>query len=157
MYEDNLYMSNLFSYLSFEDTTKPAPAEPVALASRQVNGTTPESRGIEFRGVGFRYPGREDWALRNIDVVIPEGESLALVGQNGAGKTTFIKLLTRLYQPTEGHMCSTARSRGLGRGPLRHRISVVFQDFAQYQLSAGENVGLGRSSNSKTLRRSNAQ
>ena len=57
MYEDNLYMSNLFSYLSFQDTAKPAVARPVTLASHQVNGTTPESRGIQFRGVGFRYPG----------------------------------------------------------------------------------------------------
>jgi len=144
MYEDNLYMSNLFSYLSFEDTAKPAVERPVTSPSHEVNGTTPTSRGIQFRGVGFRYPGREDWALRNIDVVIPEGESLALVGQNGAGKTTFIKLLTRLYHPTEGHILLDGKDlEDWDENLLRHRISVVFQDFAQYQLSAAENVGLG--------------
>src|SRR5260221_8481511 len=91
MYEDNLYMSNLFSYLAFDNAAK----SNGSVAASQVNGhgaAAAETRGIQFQGVGFRYPGREDWALRNIDVVIPDGESLALVGQNGSGKTTFIKL-----------------------------------------------------------------
>ena len=60
--------------------------------------------GIRFERVGFRYPGKEEWALRDVDLFIPRGQSLALVGQNGAGKTTFIKLLTRLYEPTEGRV-----------------------------------------------------
>src|SRR5260221_14268322 len=129
-------MSNLFSYLSFEDRANPAVEKPLAAPSRETNGK-PESRGIQFRGVGFRYPGREDWALRNIDVVIPEGESLALVGQNGAGKTTFIKLLTRLYHPTEGHILLDGKDlEDWDEDLLRHRISAVFQDFAQYQLRA---------------------
>ena len=65
-----------------------------------------------FEGVGFRYPaggdaagggaGADKWALRNVDVFVPKGQSLALVGENGAGKTTFIKLLAGLYDPTEG-------------------------------------------------------
>jgi ATP-binding cassette subfamily B protein len=59
--------------------------------------------------VGFRYPGAEGWALRNVSLFIPRGQSLALVGQNGAGKTTFIKLLTRLYEPTEGRILLDGR------------------------------------------------
>jgi ATP-binding cassette subfamily B protein len=154
MYEDNLYMSNLFSYLSFDDGSAakgaaktqqnggPANLSPLVHA---LNGVSPSAtRGIEFRGVGFRYPGRDEWALRNIDVTIKEGESLALVGQNGAGKTTFIKLLTRLYHPTEGHIFLDGKDlEEWDQDQLRRRISVVFQDFAQYQLTASENVGLG--------------
>ncbi len=57
---------------------------------------------IEFQNVWFRYPGRDDYALRNVNLKIKPGERLAVVGMNGAGKSTFIKLLCRLYEPTEG-------------------------------------------------------
>jgi ATP-binding cassette, subfamily B, bacterial len=134
MYEDNLYMSNLFTFLS-------TPAEPPALPPAE--GAEPEE-GIRFEGVGFRYPGKEEWALRGLDLFVPRGESLALVGHNGAGKTTFIKLLTRLYEPTEGRILLDGRDlRAWDPEALRHRIGVVFQDYNQYQLSARDNVGLG--------------
>ena len=134
MYEDNLYMSNLFQYLSIE----PDPPPP-ALALPAV----PE-QGIRFERVGFRYPGKETWALRGIDLFIPAGQRLALVGHNGAGKTTFIKLLTRLYEPTEGRILLDGRDlRAWDPEALRRRIGVVFQDFNQYQLKLRENVGLG--------------
>ena len=134
MYEDNLDMSNLFQYLSIE----PDPPPP-ALALPAV----PE-QGIRFERVGFRYPGKETWALRGIDLFIPAGQRLALVGHNGAGKTTFIKLLTRLYEPTEGRILLDGRDlRAWDPEALRRRIGVVFQDFNQYQLKLRENVGLG--------------
>jgi ATP-binding cassette subfamily B protein len=137
MYEDNLYMSNLFAYLSFDTGAPPAPALPAA--------STPAARsGIRFEGVGFRYPGQEKWALRGIDLEIPAGQSLALVGHNGAGKTTFIKLLTRLYTPTEGRILLDGRDlRDWDPEALRRRVGVVFQDFNQYQLKLRDNVGLG--------------
>ena len=134
MYEDNLYMSNLFQYLAIE----PDPQLPALDAP-----AVPE-QGIRFEGVGFRYPGKETWALRGIDIFIPAGQSLALVGHNGAGKTTFIKLLTRLYEPTEGRILLDGRDlRVWDPEALRRRIGVVFQDFNQYQLKLRENVGLG--------------
>jgi ATP-binding cassette subfamily B protein len=137
MYEDNLYMSNLFGFLGAVDEQRKAPAPELLPPVR-------DERGIRFEDVGFRYPGREEWALRHIDVFIPERQSLALVGQNGAGKTTFIKLLTRLYEPTEGRVLLDGRDlRGWDEAELRKRVGVVFQDFSQYQLTAGENVGLG--------------
>ncbi|APR84392.1 ABC transporter, ATP-binding/permease protein [Minicystis rosea] len=136
MYEDNLYMSNLFAYLSFDTESKPLPALP--------EGTKSSAHGIRFEDVGFRYPGQEKWALRHIDITIPAGESLALVGHNGAGKTTFIKLLTRLYEPTEGRILLDGRDlRAWEPEALRRRIGVVFQDFNQYQLNLRDNVGLG--------------
>ncbi|HEX7667095.1 MAG TPA: ABC transporter ATP-binding protein, partial [Polyangiaceae bacterium] len=147
MYEDNLYMSNLFEYLGAGDPS-------FALASAESDtsvsnvevrrGPTLEEKGVRFEDVGFRYPGREEWALRHIDVFIPAGQSLALVGQNGAGKTTFIKLLTRLYSPTEGRVLLDGKDlRDWDESELRRRVGVLFQDFAQYQLTAKENVGLG--------------
>jgi ATP-binding cassette subfamily B protein len=134
MYEDNLYMSNLFQYLAIEPDA-PLPALPAPAL---------EELGIRFEGVGFRYPGKDTWALRHIDLFIPAGQSLALVGHNGAGKTTFIKLLTRLYEPTEGRILLDGRDfRAWDPEALRRRVGVVFQDFNQYQLKLRENVGLG--------------
>jgi ATP-binding cassette subfamily B protein len=139
MYEDNLYMSNLFAYLAFDPRPK-APEAPQDAASEP----TRKELGIRFEGVGFRYPGRDAWALRGIDLFIPAGQSLALVGHNGAGKTTFIKLLTRLYEPSEGRILLDGKDlRAWEHETLRARVGVVFQDFNQYQLSLRENVGLG--------------
>jgi ATP-binding cassette subfamily B protein len=136
MYEDNLYMSNLFAYLEVGMKDEALASAPPPHAKLE--------RGIRFRDVGFRYPGRDDWALRHLSVFIPEGQSLALVGQNGAGKTTFIKLLTRLYDPVEGDILLDGHPLAEWDTELLHqRISVVFQDFARYQLTARENVGFG--------------
>jgi ATP-binding cassette subfamily B protein len=134
MYEDNLYMSNLFAYLAIEVDA------PILML------TTGDSvdEGIVFDDVGFQYPGQKAWALRNVSLRIAKNESLALVGHNGAGKTTFIKLLSRLYEPTEGRILLDGRDlRSWDREALRKRIGVVFQDFNQYQFKVRENVGLG--------------
>jgi ATP-binding cassette, subfamily B, bacterial len=157
MYEHNLYMSNLFKYMAIPTgTALNLPMLPAA----------PEE-GIRFEDVGFRYPestgtpdnavlgphagsrpapspGPERWALRNINLFIPRGQSLALVGHNGAGKTTFIKLLTRLYEPTEGRILLDGKDlRSWEMDDLRRHIGVIFQDFNQYQLMVKENVGVG--------------
>ena len=145
LYEHNLYLANLFTYLDLP--TGAARPRPVtvgqALHEAETAGATPFA-GVRFEGVGFRYPGRDEWALRDIDLIVPRGESLALVGENGAGKTTLIKLLTRLYEPTEGRILLDGSP--LSDWPLdalRARIGVVFQDFNQYQLRVRENVGFG--------------
>lgn len=146
MYEDNLYMSNLFAYLDAEERVTAAPREPPRQSTDVSVPTAPSAleHGIRFEDVGFRYPGKSEFALRHLDLFIPAGQSLALVGQNGAGKTTFIKLLTRLYEPTEGRILLDGVE--LGRWDvvdLRKRMSVVFQDFAEYQFTARENIGFG--------------
>src|SRR5450432_696557 len=141
MYEDTLYMSNLFDYFAIP-TDAPKAIGPVELVRAE--------EGIRFEGVGFRYPGNahssesDRWALRDVNVFIPKGESLALVGENGAGKTTFIKLLANLYQPTEGHVLLDGRDLATWDEPeLRRRIGVIFQDFNEYQLALRENVAFG--------------
>ena len=134
MYEDNLYMSNLFAYLAI------AVDRPEALPE----GPKSAEEGIVFEDVGFRYPGAEGWALRHVNLAIKPHESLAIVGHNGAGKTTFIKLLTRLYEPTEGRILLDGRDlRAWEPEALRRRMGVVFQDFNQYQLKVRDNVALG--------------
>jgi ATP-binding cassette subfamily B protein len=151
MYEHNLYMSNLWEYLGLATATATPTATPTPTATTTPT-TTPTTTStatstltsIQFEGVGFRYPGKTEWALRHIDLTIPSGESLALVGQNGAGKTTFVKLLTRLYEPTEGRIVLGGRDlRDWDPDLLRQRFGVLFQDYNQYQLKVRENVGLG--------------
>jgi ATP-binding cassette subfamily B protein len=137
MYEDNLYMSNLFKYLAISTGDQPPPSEPLLVASS-------ETSGIRFEGVGYRYPGQQEWALSDVNLTIPKGQSIALVGPNGAGKTTLIKLLTRLYEPTTGSIFLDGRNlRDWSKEELHARIGVIFQDFNQYQFSARENIGVG--------------
>lgn len=137
IYENNLFMANYFEFLDIKPQMRvaaPAKKLPVSLA-----------RGIEFRGVGFRYPDSEEWVLRDIDLSIRAGEKIALVGHNGAGKTTLIKLLSRLYDPTEGVILFDGIDiREIDPLELRQRIGVIFQDFVRYHLPASENIGFGQ-------------
>lgn len=134
LHEHELYMSNLLGFLT-------APAIQTALP---ITSPPRPERGLRFENVSFQYPDQPSFAIRNLDLFIPAGESLALVGHNGAGKTTFIKLLTGLYAPTAGRVLLDGHDlRTIPREALRRRLSVVFQDFNQYQLSARENVGYG--------------
>ena len=96
---------------------------------------------VEFRNVSFKYPGSDVWALRNVNMKFEIGKRLAVVGMNGSGKTTFIKLLCRLYDPTEGEILLN----GIDIRKYNYReymdiFSVVFQDFKLLSLKLGENV-----------------
>jgi ATP-binding cassette, subfamily B, bacterial len=137
IYENNLFMANLFDFLGLKAQ--------MGVASSTKRLPVPLRRGIEFRGVGFRYPESEEWALRDVDLSVAPGEKIALVGPNGAGKTTLIKLLSRLYDPTEGRIFIDGIDiRELDPLDLRQRIGVIFQDFVRYHLAASENVGFGQ-------------
>jgi ATP-binding cassette, subfamily B, bacterial len=137
LYENGLFMDNLFSFLKL--APQMSRADPPAAMPDHFR------QGLEFRHVSFRYPGREDWALRDVNLQIAPGEKLALVGPNGAGKTTMIKLLTRLYDPTEGQILLDGTDlREYDLDELRQRIGVIFQDFVRYQLTVRENIGFGQ-------------
>lgn len=104
---------------------------------------TPEIDTIEFLNVSFKYPGQERHALKNISVVLHKNEHISLVGRNGAGKTTFVKLLLGLYHPSEGEI----KINGIGidkfsRTELNRMYSVLFQDYHIFPLSVYENVTL---------------
>ncbi len=132
-----LYLDDLFSFFTIQSSiTSPPNARAVP---------QPLLHGIEFRNVGFRYPGVERWAVRHLTFTLHAGETLALVGENGAGKTTLVKLLARLYDPTEGQILLDGRDlREYDLTALRANIGVIFQDFVRYSMSAGENIAVGR-------------
>lgn len=89
---------------------------------------------IEFKNVSFKYPNAEDYALKNINIKINNGEKLAVVGRNGSGKTTFIKLLCRLYDATEGEIViNDVNIKEYSKESIKNLYSVVFQDFAIFQ------------------------
>jgi ABC-type multidrug transport system fused ATPase/permease subunit len=134
MYDDNLYIAALFDVL---DTPTPAPTGTATV------GATPGS-GLCFEAVGFSYPNASTPALRGISLEVRRGETLALVGANGSGKTTLIKLLARLYEPTEGRILLDGTDlRDWDIAVLRQKIGIIFQDFQRYQFLAGENIGAG--------------
>ena len=100
---------------------------------------------IEFRDVGFRYPGQKTWALRHVSLTLVPGEKLSVVGENGAGKTTFIKLLTRLYDVTEGAILLDGTDiRSLDLDAYMGLFGTVFQDFRLFSFSLKDNVTLDR-------------
>ncbi len=100
--------------------------------------------GITLRNVSFRYSADHPWVLRHVNLFVPANQCLALVGSNGAGKTTLIKLLARLYDPTEGQILWDGIDlRAFDPHELRQHMAAIFQDFAHYDLTAQQNIGLG--------------
>ena len=98
--------------------------------------------GIEFKNVSFKYPGTENYVLKNINLKLNIGERLAIVGMNGSGKTTFIKLLIRLYDPTEGQILLNGIDiKNYDYDEYLRIFSVVFQDFKLFSFGLGQNVG----------------
>ena len=105
----------------------------------------PLRTGISFESVSFRYPGSDKYVLQDLSFSIAPGEIVAIVGCNGAGKTTIVKLLLGLYEPIEGRILFDGIALEHGN---RHSVwdssAVLFQDFTRYQLSLRQNIGLGR-------------
>src|SRR5690606_1664787 len=128
----SMYLDDLFSFFEIEPTVL-APADPKPFPS-------PISKGIVFEGVGFRYPEAENWVVRNLSFTLPAGETLALVGENGAGKTTIVKLLTRLYDPSEGRITIDGVDlKDMNPRDIHAHVGVIFQDFIRYSFSARDN------------------
>jgi ATP-binding cassette subfamily B protein len=137
MYENSLYLTNLYEFLDYEPHIQ-SPKEPRPLAR-------PLQIGIEFRDVSFTYPGKTVPALQHVSFTIKPDEAVALVGLNGAGKTTIVKLLTRLYDPDEGQILLDGHDlREYDLADLHAAIGVIFQDYVTYYFSARENIGVGR-------------
>jgi ATP-binding cassette subfamily B protein len=133
MYEDNLYLANLYEFLD-----QPIPQSQGSITRGIV------SEGIRFENVSFCYPESQEPVLKNISLHLQHGEKLAIVGENGCGKTTLIKLLTRLYIPSSGRiLLDGVDLNDWDIDILRKRIGVIFQNFVQYQFTVGENVGVG--------------
>jgi ATP-binding cassette subfamily B protein len=126
--------------------THPAPvaARTNAIAGRPGAGARARGVGVAFEGVRFRYPGAERDTLHGLDLSVRAGEVVAVVGVNGAGKTTMMKLLGGLYQPTAGRIVVDGIDLAeLDPRQWQRRLTVVFQDFVHYPLSARDNIALG--------------
>ncbi|HEX4309930.1 MAG TPA: ABC transporter ATP-binding protein [Acidobacteriaceae bacterium] len=104
----------------------------------------PIRRGFEFRNVSFAYPGTERRVLKDFNFTIEPGQRVALIGENGQGKTTVVKLITRLYDPTEGEiLLDGVDLRDYSLDDLHREMGVIFQDFMRYEMTVRENIGVG--------------
>ncbi|MCJ2052587.1 ABC transporter ATP-binding protein [Methylobacterium sp. J-070] len=131
------YLDDFFSFFAIQPQIR-SPARPVPVPR-------PIREGLVFESVGYRYPGTQTWALRDLSFTVRAGETVALVGGNGAGKTTIVKLMTRLYDPQEGRvLLDGVPLPDYDLAALRARIGAIFQDFVRFDLTAGENVAVGR-------------
>ncbi|HWD80043.1 MAG TPA: ABC transporter ATP-binding protein [Kribbella sp.] len=102
------------------------------------------TKGIELRDVGFSYPGSESAVLSGINLTVPAGAAVALVGENGAGKTTFVKLLARMYDPTTGRVLVDGVDLAtIQPDAWRSQLSAGFQDFVKFEFTAREVVAIG--------------
>ena len=131
--EQTLYVANVIEFLDVMPSptgTGGAPAAPHA--------------EIEFRNVRFAYPGSSEPALDGVSLRIMPGETVALVGENGAGKMTLVKLIARLYDPDEGCILFDGVDlRALARESLHAELAFVFQGFGHYEASAADNIAYG--------------
>ena len=136
LYDDQLFLAQLFDFLDVKAELQ-VPSEPKALPE-------PLKSGLRFENVYFRYPSNDIDALTDINLTIKPGQIVALVGENGSGKTSLIKLLTRLYDPNQGRITLDGTDvRLFDPGEYRSKFGVVFQEFARYAASANENIGMG--------------
>ena len=103
----------------------------------------PGSYAIEFKNVSFRYPGSEKYILKGINLTITDGQKLSIVGENGAGKSTFVKLLIRLYDPTEGNIyLNGVNIKDIAYEQYMSIFSTVFQDYKLFSFSLKDNIAL---------------
>lgn len=117
----------------------------LSVAAHSRPAPRPIQTGIVFEHVAFAYPGSIEPILRDVSFAIRPGECVALVGHNGAGKTTIVKLLLRFYDPTAGRiLLDGVDLRDYDLDELRREMGVIFQDFVRYKFTVGENIGLGR-------------
>ena len=137
IFEGTLFIENMIVFMKDKKNIAPIISQP-----REPERHT--GHKIEFRNVSFKYPGTEKYVLKNINITLEAGDTAVLVGLNGAGKTTFIKLLTRLYDPTEGAIYLDGYDlKEYDPEKLYDIFGIIFQDFGKYAVSVKENIVFG--------------
>src|SRR5713226_9724878 len=132
-----LFLTDLLAFFDMRPTIQ---SKPDALPAPR-----PIVRGFEFCNVSFRYPGSSRLVLNGLNFHLHPGERVALIGENGEGKTTIVKLITRLYDPTEGQvLLDGVDLKEYRLEDLYREIGVIFQDFMRYEMTARENIAVGR-------------
>jgi ATP-binding cassette subfamily B protein len=135
--DQSLFLTDLVEFFKVQPKVRSKPdAIPAPRAIRD---------GFAFEGVSFAYPGSPRLVLDSLDLRIEPGERIALIGENGEGKTTIVKLITRLYDPTAGRiLLDGVDLRDYDIESLNREIGVIFQDFMRYEMSARRNISVGR-------------
>ena len=132
-----LFLTDLIAFFDMKPTIR---SKPNALPAPR-----PITRGFEFRNVSFRYPGASRLVLNGLNFHLRPEERVALIGENGEGKTTIVKLLCRLYDPVEGEiLLDGVDLREYDLEDLYKEIGVIFQDYMRYEMTARENIAVGR-------------
>ena len=132
-----LFLTDLLAFFEMQPTVQSKP--------NSLPAPNPIEQGFEFRNVSFTYPGTERTVLHNFNFTLSRGERIALIGENGQGKTTVVKLITRLYDPTEGQILLDGIDlREYSIEELHRQIGVIFQDFMRFEMTARENIAVGR-------------
>lgn len=132
-----LFLTDLLAFFQMQPTIC---SKPNAMPAPR-----PIVRGVEFRDVSFSYPGNSRLILDQINFHLHPGERLALIGENGQGKTTIVKLITRLYDPTGGQiLLDGVDLREYDIDDLHRVMGVIFQDFMRYEMTARDNIAVGR-------------
>jgi ATP-binding cassette subfamily B protein len=135
--EQSLFLTDLLKFLNQPSHMQTSP--------KAIPAPRPIRDGLEFRDVSFQYLGSDSMVLKNLNFRIGTGERVALVGENGQGKTTLVKLITRLYDPTNGAIfLDGVNLKDYELNDLRREIGVIFQDFFRYDMAVRENIGVGR-------------
>lgn len=134
--ESALYLQDYYDFLAIKPTILDH-ADAISVSQKITHG-------LRFDKVGFKYPGTEEWALRNLSFTLQAGEKLALVGENGSGKTTLVKLISRMYDPSEGTIyLDEIDIKKYSLDSYRKLIGVIFQDYVRFSFKAGENIAIG--------------
>ena len=132
-----LFLTDLLAFFEMRPTIQ---SKPNALPAPR-----PIRQGFEFRNVSFHYPGNERLVIDHLNFHLHPAERVALIGENGQGKTTIVKLITRLYDPTEGQILLDGIDlREYDLEDLYREIGVIFQDFMRYEMTARENIAVGK-------------
>jgi len=144
------YLPGLGYY--FDITSTPLTDEKSQVASDSTSNPIPDNLTIEFKHVSYRYPGTERDALSDVSITLHPGETLAIVGENGSGKSTFVKLLCRLLEPQEGKiLLGGINIQTISNDEYNRLLSVVFQDFCLLALPVADNIACTHNCNPPSL------
>lgn len=147
--QNNLYIEQLFGFLDLT-ASEPESTEGLHKENRFLDNdiakkTLSKIHTIRFENVSFKYPGTDEYVVKNLNLELKKGSTYAVVGKNGSGKSTLVKLLIQLYRSFEGDIYFNGVSvEKIPVDLIRQKIGAIFQDFVQYEMPVRQNIGYGQ-------------